>query len=151
MPRIIFVQRIFRIDRSIHKVLMGPVYVQSVTEAMGPTGIMLEKFRNGLERLRTRLGLKDQDATNAFYKVVKKRMLIYVNRALEQLEKMQAFRGHNEERDVGNDPNIKRAGAFLGIEAGELPIELSNLIDFYVRNKIVKEVEWRTTRERRVR
>ena len=51
------------------------------------------------------------------------------------------FRGQNEERDVGDDLNIKRAGAFLGIDAGGLPIELSNLVDFYVRNNIVKEVE----------
>ena len=126
---------------SIHKVLMGPVYEQSVTEAMGPTRIMLEEYRNGLERLRTRPGLMEQDATNALYRVVKKRRLIYVNRALEQLEKRQAFRGQNEERDVGDDLNIKRAGAFLGIDAGGLPIELSNLVDFYVRNNIVKEVE----------
>ena len=83
----------------------------------------------------------EQDATNALYRVVKKRRLIYVNRALEQLEKRQAFRGQNEERDVGDDLNIKRAGAFLGIDAGGLPIELSNLVDFYVRNNIVKEVE----------
>ena len=81
---------------SIHKVLMGPVYEHSVTEAMGPTGIMLEEYRNGPERLRTRLGLMEQDATNALYRVVKKRRLIYVNRALEQLEKRQAFRGQNE-------------------------------------------------------
>lgn len=126
---------------SVHKRCMGPVYEQSVTEAMGPTGIMLDEYKSGLERLRDRLGLSKADAEDAFFKVVKQRMLMYVNRAMEQLEKRQAFRGQNEERDVGDDPNIKRAGAFLGIDAGGLPIELSNLVDFYVRNGLVKEEE----------
>lgn len=125
----------------IHKSCMGPVYEQSVTEAMGATGIMLDEYKNGLERLRERLGLSKKDADQAFFKVVKQRMMVYVNRALSQLEKRQAFRGQNEERDVGDDPNIKRAGAFLGIDAGGLPIELSNLVDFYVRNGLVKSEE----------
>lgn len=123
----------------VHKACMGPVYEQSVTEAMGPTGIMLDEYRNGLERLRDRLGLTKEDADEAFYRVIKQRMLIYVNRAMSQLEKRQTFRGQNEERDVGDDPNIKRAGAVLGIDAGGLPIELSNLVDFYVRNGLTKE------------
>lgn len=125
----------------VHKSLVGPVYEQSVTEAMGPTGIMLEEYKSGLERLRARLGLSEKDADESFKKVIKQRMLMYVNRAMSQLEKRQLFRGQNEERDVGDDPNIKRAGAVLGIEAGGLPIELSNLVDFYVRNGLVKEEE----------
>ncbi|CAN8062476.1 unnamed protein product [Agarophyton chilense] len=125
----------------VHKSCMGPVYEQSVTEAMGPTGIMLDEYKNGLERLRDRLGLSKEDADAAFYKVVKQRMLIYINRAIAQLEKRGQFRGQNEQRDVGDDPNIKRAGAVLGIDAGGLPIELSNLVDFYVRNGLVKEQE----------
>lgn len=125
----------------IHKACMSPVYEQSVTEAMGPTGIMLDEYRNGLERLRERLGLTKEAADDAFHRVVKQRMLMYVNRAMSQLEKRQAFRGQNDERDVGEDPNIKRAGAFLGIDAGGLPIELSNLVDFYVRNGLAKEEE----------
>lgn len=133
----------------VHRRCLGPVYEQSVTEAMGATGIMLDEYKNGLERLRERLGLSKADADDAFFKVVKKRMLMYVNRAMEQLEKRQAYRGQNEERDVGDDPNIKRAGAFLGIDAGGLPIELSNLVDFYVRNGLVKEEEIETEGEKK--
>lgn len=125
----------------VHKSCMGPVYEQSVTEAMGPTGIMLDEYKSGLERLRERLGLSKEDADGAFFRVVKQRMLLYVTRAMSQLEKRQSFRGQNEERDVGDDPNIKRAGAVLGIDAGGLPIELSNLVDFYVRNGLAKEEE----------
>lgn len=133
----------------VHKSLMGPVYEQSVTEAMGPTGIMLDEYKSGLERLRDRLGLSEQDAVDSFNKVVKQRMLLYVNRAMSQLEKRQTFRGQNEERDVGEDPNIKRAGAFLGIDAGGLPVELSNLVDFYTRNGLAKEEEVEVEGEKR--
>ncbi|PXF47085.1 hypothetical protein BWQ96_03162 [Gracilariopsis chorda] len=133
----------------VHKSYMGPVYEQSVTEAMGPTGIMLDEYKNGLERLRDRLGLSKEDADAAFNKVVKQRMLVYVNRAISQLEKRSQFRGQSEERDVGDDPNIKRAGAVLGIDAGGLPIELSNLVDFYVRNGLVKEQEIEAEGEKR--
>eukprot|EP00177_Eucheuma_denticulatum_P004452 GFKZ01008083.1.p1 GENE.GFKZ01008083.1~~GFKZ01008083.1.p1 ORF type:complete len:1055 (-),score=199.96 GFKZ01008083.1:1463-4627(-) len=133
----------------VHKSVMGPVYEQSVTEAMGPTGIMLDEYKSGLERLRDRLGLSEQDAVDSFNKVVKQRMLMYVNRALSQLEKRQTFRGQNEERDVGEDPNIKRAGAFLGIDAGGLPVELSNLVDFYIRNGLAKEEEVEVEGEKR--
>ncbi|PXF49839.1 Coatomer subunit delta [Gracilariopsis chorda] len=108
---------------------------------VGPSGIMLDEYKNGLERLRDRLGLSKEDADAAFNKVVKQRMLVYVNKAISQLEKRSHLRGQSEERDVGDDPNIKRAGAVLGIDAGSLPIELSNLVDFYVHNGFVIEQE----------
>lgn len=133
----------------VHKVIMGPIYEQSVTEAMGPTGILLEDYRAGLDRLRDRLFLSQEDADAVFFRVVKSRMKMYVNRAMNQLEKRSQFRGQNEERDVGEDPNIKRAGAMLGIDAGGLPVELSNLVDFYTRNKIVKEDEIEVEGEKR--
>jgi hypothetical protein len=125
----------------VHKKYCGPVYEQSVAEAMGATGIMLDEYRQGLERLRDRLVLSEDDANASFYRVVKRRMRLYVDRALQQLEKRSNLRGTNEERDVGDDPNIKRAGATLGIDAGGLPIELSNLVDFYTRNKLVVQEE----------
>jgi hypothetical protein len=122
-----------------HKYAFGPVYEQSISEAMGTTGIMLDEYRQGLEKLRQRMVLSQEDADAAFYRVVKRRMRMYVERALVQLEKRQNLRGGTEERDVGDDPNIRRAGATLGIDAGGLPIELSNLVDFYVRNNLTVE------------
>jgi hypothetical protein len=124
-----------------HKYCCGPVYEQSVSEAMGATGIMLDEYRAGLEKLRARLVLSEEDASAAFHRVVKRRMRMYVDRAMVQLEKRQNLRGGTEQRDVGDDPNIRRAGATLGIEAGGLPIELSNLVDFYVRNNLAVEEE----------
>lgn len=133
-----------------HKYAFGPVYEQSISEAMGATGIMLDEYRQGLEKLRTRFTLSKDDADAAFYRVVKRRMQMYVNRAMVQLEKRQNLRGGAEERDVGDDPNIRRAGATLGIEAGGLPIELSNLVDFYVRNNLIIEEKVPETAEEAV-
>ncbi len=133
----------------VHRDVMGPIYEQSVHEAMGPTGILLDEYRSGLERLRDRLCLTKEDADAVFYRVIKQRMKMYVDRAMNQLEKRSTFRGQHETRDVGEDPNIKRAGATLGIEAGGLPIELSSLVDFYVRNKLVVEEEVEIDGEKR--
>lgn len=134
---------------AVHKTVMSPIYEQSVNEAMGPTGILLDDYRAGLERLRDRLCLTKDDADAVFYRVIKGRMKMYVSRAMNQLEKRSQFRGQSEGRDVGEDPNIKRAGATLGIDAGGLPIELSSLVDFYVRNKLVKEEEIEVEGEKR--
>lgn len=127
--------------KDVHRVCCGPVYEQSVSEAMGATGIILDDYREGLDRLKGRLLLADDVVDAAFHRVVKRRMKLYVNRAMEQLEKRSAVRGSLDERDVGDDPNIKRAGATLGIDAGGLAVELNNLVEFYVRNKLPVEQE----------
>jgi len=120
---------------------VAPVYLQSVEEAMGPTGVMLPEYEAGLRRLRERLGLTEADAEGIFAKVVKSRMRVYVEKALLALEKRKNVRGGGEERDIGDDPFIKRAGATLGIDAGGLTVELSALVNFYKRNNLSKTVE----------
>ncbi|KAK1860833.1 hypothetical protein I4F81_003420 [Pyropia yezoensis] len=120
---------------------VAPVYLQSVEEAMGPTGVMLPEYEAGLRRLRERLGLTEEDAESIFYKVVKSRMRVYVEKALLAMEKSKNLRGSSEERDIGDDPFIKRAGATLGIDAGGLTVELAALVNFYTRNKLTKTVE----------
>jgi len=108
-----------------------------------------DNYRAGLERLRNRLALAKDDADAAFHNVVKQRMKVYVERALSHVEKRSQFRGQNENRDVGEDPTIKRAGATLGMDTGGLSVELSNLVDFYVRNKLVVEEEIEIGEEKR--
>jgi len=111
--------------------------------------IRIDNYRAGLERLRNRLALAKDDADAAFHNVVKQRMKVYVERALSHVEKRSQFRGQNENRDVGEDPTIKRAGATLGMDTGGLSVELSNLVDFYVRNKLVVEEEIEIGEEKR--
>ncbi|GAB0497646.1 hypothetical protein MMPV_008983 [Pyropia vietnamensis] len=120
---------------------VAPVYLQSVEEAMGPTGVMLPEYEAGLRRLRERLGLTEEDADSIFGRVVKSRMRVYVEKALLAMEKRKSVRGSSEERDIGDDPFIKRAGATLGIDAGGLTVELASLVNFYTRNKLTKTVE----------
>lgn len=127
----------------IHKVQCRDVYEQSVSEAMGTTGIIMENYREALDKLRERLYLSRDTADQIFYAVAKGRMRAYATRAVESMEKKRQARGQGEKRDVGDDPFIKRAGAQLGIDASGLNVELHNLVDFYMRNKLmkVKEVE----------
>jgi len=42
--------------------LLGDKYVKAVTEAMTPSGVITEEYKDGLERLRNRLGLGKGDA-----------------------------------------------------------------------------------------
>lgn len=123
---------------ALHASACAGTYAQSVDECMGSNGIIPEPYRAGLERLRERLCLDEQRARELFLQVARRRMAAYVQRAIKLLQKKQSFRGQDEERDVGDDPFVRRAGAFLGIEAGTVTIELSNLVDFYVRNQIIQ-------------
>jgi hypothetical protein len=45
-----------------HLELLGDKYVKAVTEAMTPTGVISEEYWDGLQRLRDRLGLSQEDA-----------------------------------------------------------------------------------------
>ncbi|BAM82200.1 similar to chloroplast inner membrane protein Tic110 [Cyanidioschyzon merolae strain 10D] len=123
---------------ALHASVCAGTYAQSVDECMGSNGIIPEPYRAGLERLRQRLCLDERRARELFLQVARRRMAGYVQRAIKLLQKKQSFRGQDEERDVGDDPFVRRAGAFLGIEAGTITIELSNLIDFYIRNGILE-------------
>jgi hypothetical protein len=123
---------------ALHASACAGTYSQSVDECMGSNGIIPEPYRAGLERLRERLCLDEQRARELFLQVARRRMAAYVQRAIKLLQKKQSFRGQDEERDVGDDPFVRRAGAVLGIEAGTVTIELSNLVDFYVRNQIIQ-------------
>eukprot|EP00181_Compsopogon_caeruleus_P002642 CAMPEP_0184679946 /NCGR_PEP_ID=MMETSP0312-20130426/2818_1 /TAXON_ID=31354 /ORGANISM="Compsopogon coeruleus, Strain SAG 36.94" /LENGTH=1061 /DNA_ID=CAMNT_0027129735 /DNA_START=149 /DNA_END=3334 /DNA_ORIENTATION=- len=128
----------------VHRITCSPLYQQSIDEAMGSTGIIIEEYREALGRLRDRLGLTEKDATQSLHNIAQKRMKQYVDRALAMLEKRQLLRGQNEAKDVGDDVFIRRAGAQLGIEAGGVTVELSNLVDFYNRNELTVKTKVET-------
>mmetsp|Transcript_2117 Transcript_2117/g.8320 ORF Transcript_2117/g.8320 Transcript_2117/m.8320 type:complete len:592 (+) Transcript_2117:1180-2955(+) len=128
----------------VHNRLCSPVYEQSVIEAMGSTGIIMDNVREALGKLKDRLMLSEETANEILYAVSKGRMKGYAMRALDSLERKRNVRGQTEQRDTGDDPFIKRAGAQLGIDAGGLNVELHNLVDFYNRNNLmaVSEVSY---------
>ena len=122
----------------LHGRLCAGTYTQSVEEAMGSTGIIPELYRDGLERLQTRLNLSPEKARELFLQVARKRMAKFLQNAIGILQKKQSVRGQDEQRDVGDDPFVRRPGAVLGIETGAVTIELNNLVDFYLRNQIAQ-------------
>mmetsp|Transcript_2124 Transcript_2124/g.8341 ORF Transcript_2124/g.8341 Transcript_2124/m.8341 type:complete len:381 (+) Transcript_2124:2314-3456(+) len=111
---------------------------------MGSTGIIMDNVREALGKLKDRLMLSEETANEILYAVSKGRMKGYAMRALDSLERKRNVRGQTEQRDTGDDPFIKRAGAQLGIDAGGLNVELHNLVDFYNRNNLmaVSEVSY---------
>jgi len=55
--------------------LFGDKYVKALSEAMTPTGVITEEYINGLERLRVRLGLSEQDARQLLNVASRSRMI----------------------------------------------------------------------------
>ncbi|KAA8495694.1 Transmembrane protein [Porphyridium purpureum] len=122
-----------------HAKVCAPIYEQAVNEAMGSSGIILEEYQAALARLRERLCLTEDAGKQIFYQVAKGRLFNFAQRAVKVMQARQTIRGATEERDVGDDPFVNRAGAQLGIEGSGLTIELYAMVEFYVRNKILIE------------
>jgi hypothetical protein len=70
MQRLIDIQNFVGCDEKnverVHLELLGDKYVKAVTEAMTPTGVITEEYIDGLERLRIRLQLSEDDAKSLF-------------------------------------------------------------------------------------
>lgn len=137
--------------RKIHLKAFGPVYEESVNEAMGRTGAMAPETHDGLEQLRDRLCLEKDDAARIFNGAVEVRLkdlmrgvkdaweeATYSKEALQQVYKERG-------QDVGDDPSADGTGGELGIKES-VPLdgvrgfkfmqEASKVADFYVGNKV---------------
>jgi len=124
----------------IHAELASPVFEQAIREAMGSTGIIPSEYHDALDRLAERLGLDKQQAKTILYNIAKGPMKAYVDRAIKIVQQRTAPRGANETRDIGDDPLIQKPGTALGIEAGgNVAMELSNLVEYCVRNRLIVE------------
>ncbi|EME32847.1 chloroplast inner membrane protein Tic11 [Galdieria sulphuraria] len=122
----------------IHVELARPVFEQSIKEAMGSTGIIPAEYHDALDRLGERLGLPEREANAILYNITKGPMKAYVDRAIKIFQQRSAPRGANETRDIGDDPLIQKPGTSLGIEAGgNVAMELSNLVEYCVRNRLI--------------
>eukprot|EP00871_Galdieria_phlegrea_P000030 jgi/Galph1/1027/GphlegSOOS_G5824.1 len=123
-----------------HIELATPVYDQSVREAMGSTGIIPSEYHDALDQLRKRLNLPENEANQILYNITKVTMKAYVDRAIKIIQQRSAPRGANETRDIGDDPLIQKPGTALGIEAGgNVAMELSNLVEYCTRNRLIRE------------
>jgi len=140
--------------RRLHLKAFAKTYEESVTEAMGRSGIMSPEAQEALLQLRDRLGLEEDDAQTIFYGVVEDRLkdlMIPVRDAWEEATyTKEALIQLNKDRgkDIGEDPSADGTGAELGIKDSpqlegvrgfKLMEELSSVAEFYSQNKVLKE------------
>jgi len=128
--------------------LLGDKYVKALTEAMTPTGVITEEYLDGLERLRTRLGLTTEDAQTLLGVAARARLgpvvkdLVDVwqsdTDATKRADKQRAGR-----KDKSGDPISSPDNVFGFMEMGALKDgggpnvfmrEALNLVDFFVQN-----------------
>lgn len=75
--------------RSDHLDTFGPSYKKSVTEAMGTTGVVRPEFRAALEKLRSGLGVSEDDAESLFLEAVAEKMKPMIKALVNEMERTQ--------------------------------------------------------------
>jgi len=135
--------------------LFGDKYVKALSEAMTPTGVITEEYINGLERLRVRLGLSEQDARQLLNVASRSRMIPIIKDLVNiwksdtdatyrrEQEKKAAEKGKMAKRDKSGDPISSLDNVFGYMEVGAqkdgggpnvFMREALNLIDFFDEN-----------------
>ena len=126
--------------QDIHDEANEPFYRKAVSEAMGASGFISTNYWESLEKLRKRLQMTEKKAKLIFYQVSKDKMRQLFDQAVIDYKKKLQLK--SEGKDSKEDLANSTSGTALGIEAGNSSgSELSNLIDFYNRNKIFIEKE----------
>jgi len=126
--------------QDIHDGVNEPFYKKAVAEAMGASGFISTNYWDSLEKLRKRLQMTEKKARLIFYQVSKDKMRQLFDQAV--IEYKRKIQLKNEGKENKEDTSGAMTGTALGIEAGNINgSELSNLIDFYNRNKIFMEKE----------
>jgi len=126
--------------QKLHDEANEPFYKKAISEAMGASGFVSTNYWDSLEKLRKRLQMTENKAKLIFYQVSKDKMRQLFDQAVIEYKKKLQLKSEGKENreDLSNN----NTGTALGIEAGNVGgSELSNLIDFYNRNKIYKEKE----------
>lgn len=136
--------------KPIIKSFLFPVYKKSIMEAMGTSGggIIIEEYKDGLEKLRERLGIDDADADEALRDAAAEMMapmFASIVNAFEESIMSKEQLAQKRGQDVGEDLFVSSDGGELGITAAPtgdgLLKEVCNLIDFYVGNKLDTQSE----------
>ena len=96
---------------AVHEAAFGETYGDSVKQVLGVSGAIPGEYFDGLERLRTRLGLSEEAADKQYAKVARTKVKAFGERAVEQLEtKAKA------QRKEGDDKGGEVMGASLTSE-----------------------------------
>jgi hypothetical protein len=106
-----------------HMEYFGTVYRKSVLEAMGATGIIRPEFREALNNLRDRLGLRESDTKKIFLDAVEERMKPMVEWVVSEMERTmltQEQQSQRRKKDMGQDVFQSGKGADVRISVGIL-------------------------------
>jgi hypothetical protein len=126
--------------QDIHDGVNEPFYKKAIAEAMGASGFISTNYWDSLEKLRKRLQMTEKKARLIFYQVSKDKMRQLFDQAVIEYKRKLQLKSEGKENK--EDITSAMTGTALGIEAGNINgSELSNLIDFYNRNKIFIEKE----------
>jgi hypothetical protein len=126
--------------QDIHDGVNEPFFKKAVAEAMGASGFISINYWDSLEKLRKRLQMTEKKARLVFYQVSKDKMRQLFDQAVIEYKRKIQLKSEGKENKEDTSGTI--TGTALGIEAGNINgSELSNLIDFYNRNKIFIEKE----------
>nr|UXY86891.1 plastid import machinery, IAP100 protein [Cryptomonas paramecium] len=114
------------------------LYKKAISEAMGVAGFISIDYWKKLEKLRKNLKITEKKARCIFYQVCKDKAEYIFGQIVTQYKKKNQPNGESKEE---RRSDITPSEAFLQIETSTSnKHELSDLIDFYSRNKIfVKE------------
>jgi len=135
--------------------LFGDKYVKALSEAMTPTGVITEEYIHGLERLRIRLGLTEQDGYQLLNVASRSRMSPIIKDLVDiwksdtdatyrrEQEKKASEKGKVTKRDKSGDPISSLDNVFGYMEVGAqkdgggpnvFMREAINLVDFFDEN-----------------
>eukprot|EP01083_Nonionella_stella_P214106 771683_1 len=70
-----------------HLEVFGGTYKTSVLESMGSTGVITKEYREPLEKLRTRLGVSEEDSRGLYLEAMEERMVPMVEWIILELER----------------------------------------------------------------
>jgi hypothetical protein len=135
-------------SRNVNLELFGDKYVKALTESMTPTGVITDDYLNGLERLRIRLDLDENDAKNLLGFATRKRITPIIKDLIDVYKSDTDANVRNEndlkKKNLKSSDPISSIDNVLGFmetgaqKSGGGPNvfmrEALNLVDFYVEN-----------------
>jgi hypothetical protein len=89
-----------------HMEYFGSVYKKSLLEAMGSTGVIRSEFRDALDDLRDRLGVREEDTKSLFLEAIEEKMVPmvkWINSEMERTMLSQQQLAQRRGRDMGQD------------------------------------------------
>jgi hypothetical protein len=89
-----------------HLEVFGGTYKTSVLESMGSTGVITKEYREPLEKLRTRLGVSEEDSRGLYLEAMEERMVPMVEWIILELERTMLTAeqlAQKRQKDFGED------------------------------------------------